>query len=626
MTRNSNDPIPYSSPDGEPQTRGDAVVTDELEAIRCKYRQERDKRLREDGIRQYRQAARARDRNHGDSNEEVVEDPFVEPGFERAPVAEDVETVILGGGFSALCVAARLRESGCESLRMVDLAGDFGGTWYWNRYPGVQCDVESYIYLPLLEEIGTMPTLKYVYGQEIFAHAQRIGRHYDLYRGALFQTRVTRLEWDEADARWTVSTNRGDRLRARFVVIATGPLSQPKVPGIPGIEDFEGHSFHTSRWDYAYTGGDTNGGLMRLSDKRVGVIGTGATAIQCVPHLGESAEHLYVFQRTPSSVDARHNSPTDPAWFESLEPGWQRERIINFSTTLSGGNLEQDLVNDGWTAIMRNLAGVMARRDGSPLSPEALGIEVELADLRKMEEIRARVGEIVVDPGTAEALKPWYRQFCKRPCFHDDYLATFNRSNVTLVDTDGRGVEAVTKTGVVAAGREYAIDCLIFATGFEVGTDYSQRAGIEILGRDGRTLTDRWSSGVRTYHGLFTRDFPNCILLGGLQSGLTPNFTELFDEQSQHIGYVIGHARKHGFTRIEPSVEAEAAWVEEIGSAMGLNADFAESCTPGYYNNEGQPNEGPGWFGGTYGGGPQAYFALLRKWREQGELEGLELR
>ncbi len=586
-------------------------------ALREKYRQERDKRLRSDGIRQYRSLG-------GGLSKSLV-DPFAEPGFRREPVAEDLDVVVLGGGFSGLCVGARLREAGVESLRMIEVAGDFGGTWYWNRYPGVQCDIESYIYLPLIEEVGTMPALKYAYGPEIFAHAQQLGRHYDLYRGALFQTQVTRLAWDESGARWNVSTNRGDRLRARFVVVASGPLSRPKLPGIPGIEQFEGQMFHTSRWDYAYTGGDTTGGLTRLADKRVGVIGTGATAIQCIPHLGEGSQHLYVFQRTPSSIDERRNAPTDPAWFASQPRGWQRERIFNFSTTLSGGHLERDLVNDGWTDIMRNLAGVMARRDGSTLTPEEIAAQVELVDFEKMEEIRARVDQIVSDPRTAEALKPWYRQFCKRPCFHDDYLATFNRENVTLVDTDGRGVEAVTKTGVVVAGREYPLDCLVFATGFEVGTDYASRAACEILGRHGISLTQRWATGVRTYHGLFTRDFPNCILLGGLQSGLTPNFTELYDEQSQHVAYVVGHAIQKGFTRVEPSVDAEASWVAAIQESGGAQAEFAASCTPGYYNNEGQPSEGPGWFGGTFGGGPQAYFALLRDWRERGDLAGIEL-
>ena len=588
-----------------------------LEAIRAKYRQERDKRLRPDGNAQYQAF-------QGDFERFLV-DPYVKPGFTREPIAEELDVVVIGGGFSGLCTGARLREAGVESLRMIETGGDFGGTWYWNRYPGAQCDIEAYIYLPMLEELGTMPTLKYAYGPEIYAHAQNIGKRYDLYRGALFQTHVTAIAWDEPSARWRIATSRGDDLRARFVVLANGPLSRPKLPGIPGIESFAGKLFHTSRWDYGYTGGDTTGGLTKLRDKRVGVIGTGATAIQCVPHLGEWAQHLFVFQRTPSSVDVRKNSPTDPAWIASLRPGWQAERIANFSTLIGGGHTTEDLVSDGWTDIIRNLSGIAAASDLARMSPEELATKVELADLQKMNEIRARVETVVRDPGTAEALKPWYRQFCKRPCFHDDYLATFNRPNVTLVDTEGRGVERITKTGVVVAGREYPIDCLVLATGFEVGTDYARRADCEIVGRGGQTLTEKWSKGVRTFHGLTTHGFPNCFLLGGMQSGVTPNFTELYDQQSHHIAYIIAEATKRGARRFEASEAAEAGWVRVIEQSQMGNPDFARSCTPGYYNNEGRPGEGPGWFGGSFGGGAQDFFALLRKWRERGDLEGIEL-
>ncbi|MGH0032032.1 MAG: flavin-containing monooxygenase [Myxococcota bacterium] len=588
------------------------------DALREKYRVERDKRLRPDGNDQYLHI--------GGDLAGYMDDPYVEPGFTREPLFDEVDVVVIGAGFSGLCTGARLRQAGVESLRMVESAGDVGGTWYWNRYPGVQCDIESYIYFPLLEELGTFPSQKYAYGPEILAHAQAIARHFDLYRDACFQTQVTEMCWDEDAARWILSTRRGDRMRARFVCLANGPLSRPKLPGIPGIRDFAGTSFHTSRWDYAYTGGDTNGGLTKLRDKKVGVIGTGATAVQCVPHLGEWAEHLYVFQRTPSSIDVRGNRPTDPEWVESLEPGWQQRRIDNFSTLVSGGFAEEDLVSDGWTDIIRNLSGMAARQGGLGRSREELAATVELADFEKMEQIRARVDALVHDPATAEALKPWYRQFCKRPCFHDDYLPTFDRPNVTLVDTDGRGVERVTANAVVAAGREYPVDCLIFATGFEVGTDYARRAGCEIVGRGGRTLTAKWADGVKTFHGLTTHGFPNCFLLGGMQSGVTPNFTELYNEQSQHIAYIVGHALERGVRALEPSQQAEEGWVHTIESSGQWNHDFARSCTPGYYNNEGKPGEGPGWFGGSFGGGAIAFFQLLRQWREQGGLEGLELR
>ena len=601
--------------DSGPQSEG-ADPGFDPDALRDKYRQERDKRLRSDGNDQYQPI-------EGDVAH-YLDDPHVEPGFAREALSDEVAVAIIGAGFSGLVTGARLREAGVEDLRVIETGGDFGGTWYWNRYPGVQCDIESYIYLPLLEEMNYMPKEKYSYGPEIREHIQAIARHFDLYRNACFQTRVTALRWDEAAARWVLSTNRGDRIRARFVCLANGPLSRPKLPGIPGIEIFEGHSFHTSRWDYDYTGGDTNGNLTGLRGKRVGIIGTGATAVQCVPHIGEAAEHLYVFQRTPSSIDVRGNHATDAEWAASLEPGWQQRRIDNFSILVSGGFQEEDLVSDGWTEIIRNLS-TMTQRGDLGGSPEELAAQVELTDFQKMEQIRSRVDSLVSDPVTAEALKPYYRQFCKRPCFHDDYLPTFNRANVTLVDSHGKGVERITKRGVVVEGREYELDCLIYATGFEVGTDYAHRARCTVIGRDGLNLTSKWADGISTFHGLFSRGFPKCLLMGGIQSGVTPNFTELYNEQSKHIAYIVDHGLRNGITTIEASEQAEADWVRTIGSADAGRGGFQVECTPGYYNNEGEPGQGPGWFGGNYGGGAQEFFALLREWRAQGDLQGLEL-
>ena len=596
---------------------GPANLGFDPDALREKYRQERDKRLRSDGNDQYLPITGGLAR--------YLDTPSWEPALEREALHEDTLVAIIGGGFAGLLAGARLREAGVEDLRVIETGGDFGGTWYWNRYPGAQCDIESYIYLPLLEELNLIPKEKYSFGPEIWAHAQAIGRHYRLYDGACFQTQVTEMRWDEAAARWILSTHRGDRIRARFVVMAIGPLSRPKLPGIPGVETFAGHSFHTSRWDYDYTGGDTNGNLTGLRDQRVGLIGTGATAVQCVPHLGEAAGHLYVFQRTPSSIDVRGNRPTDPEWVKDLEPGWQQRRIDNFSILVSGGFQEVDLVSDGWTDIIRNLSGLAEMSGGLGSSPEELAARVELADFQKMEQIRARVDSLVSDPATAEALKPYYRQFCKRPCFHDDYLPTFERPNVTLVDTRGKGVERITERAVVVDGIAYELDCLIFATGFEVGTDYARRAGCEIIGRNGLTLTAKWADGVSTFHGLQSRGFPNCFFMGGIQSGITPNFTELGNEQSQQIAYIVEQALKNGVRAVETAEAAEADWVRTIRESAAFSQGFQRSCTPGYYNNEGRPGEGPGWFGGNYAGGAQEYFRILRTWRAEGGLRGLEL-
>jgi len=596
-------------------TDGGKELDFDPDALRAKYRAERDKRLRPDGLGQYvEMKGRLAHFEH---------DPWVEPGFTREPLTDEVDVAIIGGGFSGLLTGARLRQLGVEGIRVIEKGGDFGGTWYWNRYPGLACDVESYVYLPMLEEIGTVPAEKYSRGAEIFEHCRAIARRYDLYRDACFQTEVTEIRWDESASRWTIETNRGDRMRARFVCLANGYLQKPKLPGVPGLESFEGHSFHTSRWDYAYTGGDANGNLEGLRDKRVGIIGTGATAVQCIPHLGESAAELTVFQRTPSSIGVRANRPTDLAWWEGLEPGWQEKRIENFQTLTAGGHAEEDLVDDGWTEVVRKILNLMLGQTDSKLSPEAIAETAELADFMQMEQIRARVDALVQDPETAEALKPWYRQFCKRPCFHDAYLSTFNRPNVTLVDTQGKGVERITSKGVVANGVETELDCLIFATGFEVGTDYSSRSGYAIIGREGRTLTDAWAEGVRTLHGIHIHGFPNCFVMSIAQSGFTVNFPYTFDLQARHIAWIIERALDAGWKRLEVTAEAEAAWVAEIVARGGQTTEFSENCTPGYYNNEGTA-DARSRQGGFFFGGPTEFAERLAEWREAGDLEGLE--
>ena len=599
----------------------DAQLDFDPDALRAKYRAERDRRLRPDGNEQYLEVAS--DFRH------YIDDPYVEPGFSRAPLTDEVDVVIVGGGFGGLLAAARLREAGVQDIRIIEKGGDFGGTWYWNRYPGAQCDIESYIYLPLLEETGYIPKEKYSFGGEIRAHARRIGETFDLYRLACFQTEIAEMRWIEAEKRWLITTNRGDAMHARHVVMSSGPLNRSKLPGIPGIESFKGHSFHTSRWDYAYTGGSSEGGLDKLADKRVAIIGTGATAIQCVPHLGKHAKQLYVFQRTPSSVDVRGNKPTDPEWVKTLSPGWQKRRMQNFNTLVSGLPQDEDLVHDGWTDIIRNLgAAVVARMAaGGAMSPEELGRQMELSDFKKMNQVRARVDTLVHDPATAEKLKPWYRQFCKRPTFNDDYLPTFNRPNVSLIDTsDSQGVERITRTGIVAGGVEYPVDCIIFATGFEVGTAYTRRAGFEVYGKDGRTLTERWTGGLKTLHGFYTDGFPNCFHLGITQNTLTPNFPHMLEEQARHVAEVVKTAGLRQAAVVEPTPEAVQAWGDTIKKNALNNLAFRQDCTPGYYNGEGKAGEGQGLFDGLYGPGSDAFFALAKSWREKGDLAGLEVR
>ena len=423
--------------------------------------------------------------------------------------------------------------------------------------------------------------------------------------------------------RWTIHSDRGDRMSARFLVMGNGPLHRPKLPGIPGIESFRGHAFHTSRWDYAYTGGDSNGNLHLLADKRVGVIGTGATAVQVVPHVAASAAELFVFQRTPSSIDVRANRPTDASWVASLEPGWQRKRMENFTLLTSGGFAEQDLVMDGWTDIIGKL--VTRLREGSAGPDGSLANILEQADFEKMEEIRSRVDTIVTDPTTAEALKPWYRQFCKRPCFHDEYLQAFNRPNVSLVNTDGRGVSAITPDGVIVGEREYKLDCLIYATGFEVGTDYTRRAGYDVIGSRGIGLAEYWSNGMRSLHGMHVHGFPNMFVLGHTQGGFTVNYPHLLEEASEHVCHIVRHAIDHDLSTVEAKAEGEEDWLVTLVESARDIRSFQEQCTPGYYNNEGQPGAG-GFLASSYGSGPMAFFQLLADWREAGTFDGLELR
>ena len=584
-------------------TSGSSADTFDPDALRRKYAEERQRRLRTDGISQYVEITGAFSK--------FGEDPWADPDFSREPIADFVDVAVVGAGFGGLLIGARCKQLGVENVRLIDKAADVGGTWYWNRYPGIACDVESYVYMPLLEELGYIPTEKYAKGPEIWAHCRRIAEHFDLYRNACLQTEVQEIRWEPSSSRWVISTDRGDKIRSRFVAMANGYLQKPKLPGIVGITDFGGHAFHTSRWDYEYTGNDLRG----LSDKRVGIVGTGATAIQCVPRLAESADQLFVFQRTPSTVDVRANRPTEPDWAASLEPGWQQRRMENFQILTAGGASDEDLVDDAWTSLTKKMPIV---NEGGPNA-------AEMADFAKMEEIRARVEAIVTEPATAEALKPWYGYYCKRPCFHDEYLQAFNRANVTLVDTHGLGVEQITANGVVVDGVEYPLDCLIFATGFEVGTSYSQRTGFEIVGRDGLTLTDKWADGVRTLHGLHVNGFPNCFIESIAQSGFTVNFPYLIDTQSRHIAWVIAWALQHDATEVEATSDAEAAWVDSVVQRSSVIAGRRESCTPGYYNREGQAsarlNQDSFFFGS-----PTEYADILDTWRTTDSLEGLDIR
>jgi cation diffusion facilitator CzcD-associated flavoprotein CzcO len=492
------------------------------------------------------------------------------------------------------------------------------------------CDTAAMIYLPLLEETGHMPSAKYVMAPEIYEHCQRIAKTFDLYSDALFSTTVTELEWDQSAARWIVHTNRGDAIRARFVAMGTGPLNRPKLPGIPGIDTFTGHVFHTSRWDYGYTGGDWTGAPMtNLADKRVGIIGTGATAVQCIPHLARTAGELFVFQRTPSSIDIRNNHPIDPDWFATLGPGWQKTWLENFATLQTGGFTDEDLVKDGWTDISQRIRDrIIAEVEaGNEFTPELVDRAFLESDDEKMDEIRARCNAVVEDPATAENLKAWYRQLCKRPCFHDEYLQAYNLPTCHLVDTAGKGVERIDETGVIVAGKHYDLDCLVFASGFEVGTSYDRRSGYDTIGPNGFRLSDCWDDGMRSMHGIHVHGFPNLFIIGFAQgANLISNVTSNLADAGITIAAVVRHALDTGADEVEVTADAEQAWMDLLETAPTTffgNAD----CTPGYYNNEGQPLNPRARFGmAGYPLGPIAFWEYIDKWRNAGDFEGLEFR
>ncbi|MCE7796575.1 NAD(P)/FAD-dependent oxidoreductase [Sphingobium sufflavum] len=594
----------------------------DIEGLRARYRQERERRLRPDGQTQYVKA-------EADFAETYEADPHMVVE-QRAPISEDIDVAVLGAGWSGIMAGVHLRDAGISNFRHIEHAGDFGGVWYWNRYPGIQCDNDAYCYLPMLEETGFVPTKKFSDGHEIQEHCQRVARQFGLYDRALFHTLIRSLKWDDTLQRWRIETNRGDEIRARFVIMCGGPLNKPKLPGIPGIREFKGKLFHTARWDYEYTGGEwRNPVLDKLLDKRVAIVGTGATAIQAIPYLARYAKQLYVIQRTPSSVDERPNPPTDTEWVKSLEPGWQYARQKNFHNAAVQGLQpgEPDQICDIWTEINRNLAAEFDR-DGWPASPADYMVKREMMDFRVMERMRGRVESIVQDQRTAEALKPWFNFNCKRPLSSDYYYPAFNQSNVTLIDvSDTRGVERLTDRGFVHGSAEYEIDCLICASGFEVTSDLDRRWGIETIeGRGGVSLYDHWADGYRTLHGVMTHGFPNQFFTGYIQGGFFATTTHQFSRQGYHIAYIIKEALERGLTAVEPELEAQEDWVQLIRSTAIDITYLQRECPPSYFNNDGDTSKNRWYLGESYGPGWDAFEKIVEDWRRQGDLAGISFR
>jgi cation diffusion facilitator CzcD-associated flavoprotein CzcO len=501
-----------------------------------------------------------------------------------------------------------------------------GGTWYWNRYPGVMCDIESYIYMPMLEEMGYIPRDRYAAGEEIRLHLQAIAERFDLVDDALFHTGVVRAEWDDDIARWRVRTDRGDELTSRYYVLAVGILNLMKLPAIEGMERFAGKSFHSARWDYDYTGGAPGQPLTKLHDKVVGLVGTGATGIQCVAPLAAAAKQVVVFQRTPSAIGERGNGPTDPDFAEALSPGWQQARMDNFQAVMLGKSVEEDAVGDGWTHYYA-VALSPPRRKGATLQ-EYLRVSEEV-DYGIMEEHRRRVRDLVSDPATAEVLSPYYRYTCKRPCFHDEYLQAFNEPNVTLVDCPG-GFDRITEQGPVVDGRQYDVDCLVYATGFEGElTPLPRRAGHEVVGRDGVTLAEKWADGAQSLFGMMSRGFPNMFVMPAPGQGavVTVNYTHLAVIGAEFVARTVELLDRRGAKVFDVSAEAEDDWVQTIVGTFVDASAVTSACTPSRINLEGHP-ELMNPRGGNYGGGfgdTFGYRDLLERWLVDGECDGLEL-
>lgn len=591
----------------------------DIEGLRERYKHEREKRLQKDGQSQYVRPTGAN-----------VADYSIDPHKEmapREPITDEIDVVIIGAGWGGVMAGYYLKQQGVSSFCNVDTAGDFGGVWYWNRYPGIQCDNESYIYLPLLEETGFMPSKKFADGWEIQGYTRQIAEQFEFDDKAIFHTQINSMKWDEDIKRWRVGTNRGDEIKARFVIVANGVLNMPKLPGIKGMDQFKGKLFHSARWDYDYTGGEYgNPKLEKLRDKTVALVGTGATSIQLVPYLAEYAKKLYVVQRTPSCVDARPNPPTDPEWQASLQPGWQQERMDNFhkGAMESYGPGETDLVCDFWTEISRNMKAELEAEGWPELSIEEFMTRRDQMDYRVMERMRARVEELIDDPDTAEALKPYYRFMCKRPLSSDTFYPAFNQDNVELIDvSETKGLQELTEKGFIANGEEYDADCIIFASGFEVTSDLDRRWGIEPFeGVDGLSIYDHWRDGPKTLHGTMTHGFPNQFFIGYIQGGLNASVTEQFGKQGKHIAYIIAEALRRDAVRVETTQEAQDAYVDHFEATTIDQSDFLNSCPPSYFNNEGASENKWALFR-PWGAGWHDFQRMVAEWRDSGEMAGL---
>ncbi|OAA32099.1 cyclohexanone monooxygenase [Moelleriella libera RCEF 2490] len=628
----------------------------DLPSLNEKYLQESQKRFRQDGLSQYVELdAAASERLTG-----LAKDPWVdhEDLNARSPNLKDgdhVKFFILGAGYGGLAYGALLVEGGISphDIRLVDIAGGFGGTWYWNRYPGVMCDTESYIYMPLLEETGYMPQHRYAYGPELRQHAVNIAIKWGLHDCGVFRTQAHAFDWNDDEKRWKVVLEQDRGLHeppvdmsvtAQFVILAGGIFARPKTPRGGETESFRGQMMHTSRWNYDVSGGSPQDWtLTGLQGKKVGIVGTGATAIQCVPELAKWAGSLHVFQRTPSSVDERGQAPTDLAAWEEMtaEKGWWRTRNKNFCGVMSGySSVGQNIPKERWLES-KSYKYVVGGKHDKPLTVDQVPELINKAlvdDKPHTDRIRGRVDKVVRnDKNTAEALKAWYPTWCKRPCFHDDYLPTFNLPHVKLVDTSPQGIEGVNENGIIAGGTQYDLDVIVWATGFRPfvnNCEPSMRIGSTITAK-GSTLADLWQKlGPSTLHGLVSPWMPNLLLSGPPQAGVCANHGLMLDAMARHGVYImlqtLKRAEEPDRATFRASTEAAEAW----SCALAARATFMSPgavCGPSYLNMEGALRDLPPEElmrqarAVVHPEGAIAYMDALEQWRAEGNLQGLEI-
>lgn len=587
------------------------VPEDKVAEIRERYRVERLKRQRPAGDKLYTELP-----------PEMVGGGGIPAS--RVPVSDIVTVTVIGGGLSGLVAGAKLSETQCGAVRLVEKASDFGGVWHRNTYPGAECDTAAIVYMPLLEELGYLPSQKYASGIEIRAYCKRVAKRFNLDQNALLETEVTALTWLHEQSLWQVETNRGDRFRSLFVTLGLGQFQTPRIPNLTGIDAFEGHMFHTSEWDYEYTGGDPGGATMeRLKTRRVGVIGSGPSAIQSIPHLARSARSLFVFQRTPSAVNSRGNQAAPDHWRDqSRHPGWQRALMTNYIQFRNPLIEVKDVVNDNWTQIAARIRSRLNAVPAKDRTQKVLDQIQELADIDNMANLRDRVARIVHDPATARALQAWYPQFCKRPCFHDEYLQAFNRSNTHLIDTDGKGVTLLNRTGVTAVGHDYELDCIIFATGFRNTVGGPVQNTLKILGRH-TTLQDVWANGVRSFQGIFVNGFPNLFFVQPAQgANFLSNVTHNSVDAAETIAAVVRHSRKTGTAEVEVGDDAQDRWLALL--QQGTRRLALAECTPGIFNNDGNLSDPAVDWNIGYPDGPAEYFRYTARWRGDGRFEGLK--